>query len=285
MHFSLPKFLRLAAAALAITTITKASPIPKSDPSTQASTAIVPGKWFNRIIIIVLENTDYKQALSVPVLKNMHKELGGVLLTNYHGIWHPSQPNYVGMIHGDIPQLYKDENTQATGKHSNALINQPGSSIVDLLEDRNISWKTYQEGYFPLKSTSSDPTTCNPAKSIGKYRRKHNPFVVMNNVREDARRCERIVRGEEFWRDVEGGSVPQYVFYTPDMDNSGHDTSASFAGKYLRNFLTKLLTSTSASFLSETLIVATYDESDQVADSNLIATWLFGGPAATSGGK
>ena len=68
-----------------------------------------------------------------------------------------------------------------------------------------------------------------------------------------------------------------YAFYSPDMDNDGHDTSLKFASRWLKGFLDPLLED--EAFTKKTLIVVTFDESgDSSAGSeNHIYTVFLGG--------
>ncbi|KAJ7864671.1 hypothetical protein B0H13DRAFT_1500401, partial [Mycena leptocephala] len=55
----------------------------------------------------------------------------GKLLTNYNAITHPSEPNYVAAIGGDF-----------FGMHDDNMYHIPLniSTVVDLLEDKHVSW-------------------------------------------------------------------------------------------------------------------------------------------------
>lgn len=101
--------------------------------STLQNGPTVPGKAFDRIIQIWLENTDYETAASSPVFQNLTKQ--GLLLSGYHGNTHPSEPNYAVAGMGDF-----------FGMHDDAFYAFPKntSSIADLLEAKNISWASYQ---------------------------------------------------------------------------------------------------------------------------------------------
>ena len=57
-------------------------------------------------------------------------------MTNSYAATHPSQPNYIACVGGDYFGMDND--------NFNALP-QNISSIVDLLEDKGISWAEYQE--------------------------------------------------------------------------------------------------------------------------------------------
>jgi hypothetical protein len=61
---------------------------------------VVPGKAFDRFVQIWLENTDYATAASSPVFQQLAQH--GLLLTSYHGVTHPSEPNYIASVGGDF---------------------------------------------------------------------------------------------------------------------------------------------------------------------------------------
>ena len=73
------------------------------------------------------------------------------------------------------------------------------STIVDLLEARNISWATYQENmptdaYPGYNFTNSDGYTY--------YARKHNPLVICDSVGQNSTRATRIRNFNDFAVDV-----------------------------------------------------------------------------------
>ena len=48
---------------------------------------------YDRFITIWLENTDYSSAAAQSAFQQLAAQ--GILLTNYNGVTHPSEPNYV----------------------------------------------------------------------------------------------------------------------------------------------------------------------------------------------
>lgn len=78
-------------------------------------------------------------------------------------------------------------------------------SLVDLLEAKNKTWKTYQEGY--------PSGTCYTGDRKGKYARKHNPFISIKNIQSDPKRCAKIVGAEKLQIDIDSKQVPDYVWY------------------------------------------------------------------------
>src|SRR5438270_13220582 len=86
-------------------------------------------KAFERIFIIILENQLQSAALDNAFMKSLASE--GVRLSNYCGITHPSQPNYIPAAAG-LPFVTDDR-----------PIDIPDTSIVALLEAKNVTWKAY----------------------------------------------------------------------------------------------------------------------------------------------
>lgn len=82
-------------------------------------------------------------------------------MTNYFALTHPSEPNYVSTVGGDYLGMNNDNLNQ---------IAQNVSTIVDLLEDKGISWAEYQED---MPSTGFQGFQQLNAKGANDYVRKH----------------------------------------------------------------------------------------------------------------
>jgi hypothetical protein len=94
----------------------------------------------------------------------------GILLTNEYGVGTPSQPNYIAPASGDNFGLNSDSYIQ---------VNQNVSTIVDLLEDRGVSWSDYNEG---LPYSGFDGFSYNNPVE-GPYERKHNLLQRFDSIR------------------------------------------------------------------------------------------------------
>lgn len=87
------------------------------------------GRAFDRIFVIMVEN---ELESTVPQdLFMLDLEANAVRLSDYHGVTHPSQPNYIAAIAG-IPILV-DDNCKDIDRQN----------LVDLLEAKGVSWKAY----------------------------------------------------------------------------------------------------------------------------------------------
>jgi hypothetical protein len=206
---------------------------------------------FQKVFIVVLENTAYEDALAQPFLRAL--ATNGALLTNFFAETHPSFPNYVALTAGST-----------YGLTSNTQITLDVPHIGDLLERAGRTWKTYAEGY---------PGDCFLGPSSGAYVRRHVPFLSFQNVQTDPARCARIVDASALAGDIENGTLPDYGLYIPDLNNDGHDTGVAFADQWLaRTFGAWLADSR---FMDGRLFVVTFDESS-ASSLNHIYTVLYG---------
>ncbi|KAF9343132.1 hypothetical protein BGX26_006217 [Mortierella sp. AD094] len=205
------------------------------------------GKAFDHDYALAYSDSSFQSLMS-----------NGILLDNYHGLAHPSQPNYIATIGGDNFGI-TDDSTRSLGSSY--------STIVDLLEAKQLTWKTYQENI---------PSVCYTGKSSNSlYYRKHNPFISFDSIAKNAARCKNIVPETQLSTDLKNGALPNYVFYTPNIKNDGHDTTVAYTGKWLAGFLNPLLQN--PKFSNNTLVVVTFDEAEDYADeTNHILALLLG---------
>lgn len=228
---------------------------------TSSPTSHVKGKAFDRLAIIWLENTDYTLAAGDPNLTWLAKK--GITLSNQFAVTHPSEPNYVAAIGGDYFGMNNDNMN---------FFDRNVSTIMDLLDAKDISWGEYQEdmpysgfegmGYVNQKTGKND------------YVRKHNPAVIYNSVTQDSDRLSRTKNLTMFFSDLKDNKLPQWMFITPNMTSDGHDSSVTVAGTWTRNFLEPLLDD--KNFMQNTLVLVTFDENSSYRQQNRIFGILLG---------
>jgi Phosphoesterase family len=200
--------------------------------------------WFERVLIIVLENQDYGKAITDPYLGELARQ--GANFSNFHGLFHPSYSNYLAMVAGkDIPTIFDQQR------------NLNECTIADLLKSKGLTWKNYAQGYPTQIAAATAPEQCSKDDFAGKYARKHVPFMSFLPIQQH--QCDNIVGAGQFDDDLNNHTRPAYAFYTPDLDNDGHDTGLSYAAAWLKGFLEPLRQN--PSFMKGTLIVVTFDES------------------------
>ncbi|KAJ7483479.1 phosphoesterase family-domain-containing protein [Mycena latifolia] len=230
---------------------------------------VVKGKVFDRIIQVWLENTDFETAISTPVFEKLTKQ--GILYTNYKSVTHPSEPNYVAALGGDF-----------FGMHDDNMYHIPSniSTVIDLLEEKRVSWATYQENmpedaYYGFTYTATNYGDSSAAPYTY-YVRKHNPLIVYDSISQDAARVKNIRTFNDFANDVVNGTLPQWVFVTPNMVNDAHDTTIDFAASFLEYWFIPLLTDKRVNN-ERTLILLTFDENETGTIQNTIFSMALGG--------
>src|SRR4029079_3507787 len=130
------------------------------------------------------------------------------------------------------------------------------------------------------------PGKCYTGSRSGAYARKHNPFISYLHIQKNKDLCdEHIVNASSLPGDISAGTLPDYSFYVPDLNNDGHDTDASFADRWYSGAFGTLLKD--AKFSKDFLLVSTFDESS-LSGGQHIYTTLWGDsivPGSVSQGK
>jgi acid phosphatase len=98
--------------------------------------------------------------------------------------------------------------------------------------------------------------------------------VIYDSVANDKNRLAVIKNFTMFQSDLKNNKLPQYMFFTPNMTNDGHDTNVTFAGKWASDFLTPLLTN--KNFMQNTLVLLTFDEDETYTERNSVFALLLG---------
>ncbi|KAH6654882.1 acid phosphatase [Truncatella angustata] len=228
---------------------------------TSSPTSNVKGKAFDRFVVIWLENTDYDMAAGDENLAWLATK--GIKLDGYHAVTHPSEPNYIAAIGGDYFGMQNDNFNQ---------VDANVSTIVDLLEDKGITWGEYQED---MPYTGFEGMAwVNQETGANDYVRKHNPAVIYNNNAKNTERLSLIKNLTQFYVDLENDALPQWMFITPNMTSDGHDTDVTTAGIWSRTFLEPLLDD--EKFMKNTLVLVTFDENETYTIQNKIFGILLG---------
>ena len=220
-------------------------------------------KVFDRVFIIIFENQLVDNVMQNAFMKSLANE--GIFLINSHGVNHPSQPNYIAAIAGSTLGVSNDD-----------PVNLDATNLVDLLEAKGISWKAYMED-LPEK----DKTIARSKNKL--YFRKHNPFISFDNIRNNPTRLQKIVNAKQLAADVKNKALPEFCWYTPNIQNDGHSIpdifepnnpirKVDFLANWLKGFLPPLLAN--PNFSKGTLVVLTFDESLPQNDNHIYTVLL-----------
>jgi hypothetical protein len=203
-------------------------------PLTATAATKAPG-WGGTVFNIVMENHNYDQIIgnaSAPYINSLLQQ--GADAVGYHGPFvHPSKPNYIWMVAGENFGIL-DNDDPSPGA---AIGSQ--SHLADQIEKAGLTWRTYQEGMGAPCGLSSH----------GRYAVKHNPFAYFADISgSDGRvfqpsdRClSHMVDYSRVDADIAAGTVPDYVFVTPDLVNDMHDGTIAAGDSWLSHEIPKIL--------------------------------------------
>jgi phosphatidylinositol-3-phosphatase len=196
---------------------------------------------FSRVVVIVMENKSYDQIVGnpdAPYLNGLISQYG--LATQFYATRHPSLPNYLALVGGSTFKVHNDCSTCTVGKQR---------TIVDQMEKAGVSWKAYM---------SSMPSPCYTGPDTDLYVRRHNPFMYFTNIEREPTRCQRIVPLDELAGDIQGGTLPTFVWITPNLCEDMHDCPVSSGDQFLSGVVPSLLDTLGPSGA----LFITFDESE-----------------------
>jgi phospholipase C len=193
------------------------------------------------VFVIVMENRSYDQAMAGGYTAQLAAQYS--VATNYHGVSHPSLPNYLALTSGTTWGIADD------GWHG-----LPAGGLGAQLTAAGITWRAYMEGMSASCRKSGYP-----------YALKHDPFPYYGSACPD-----QVVPFSQFDQDMTG-TVPNFVWITPDLCHDGHDCSTKVADAWLSQTVPKIL-STSA-WKNGGVLFITWDEGEDSA--NHVATLVI----------
>src|ERR1700682_3328402 len=243
------------------TPATTPSPTPPPTPTptpapTPTPTPALP--TFSHVFVIVMENEESNSLIgntAAPSTKGLPPRSGR--RPHYCPISHPSLPNYLTLTAGSAFGISSDCTTCWVG----------ATSLADQIEASGRSWKAYLEDM---------PSACFIGDAYP-YMQKHNPWIYYNDVRTNAPRCNaHVVPFSQLGADLGTGSVPNYVWITPNMCNDMHDCSIATGDTWLSRQVPAILNSTA--FRNGGVLFITWDEGSTSAGC---CTNAAGGRVAT----
>jgi phosphatidylinositol-3-phosphatase len=202
------------------------------------ASAKLPPSRTSHVVTIVLENEERSAVIgsvAAPYVNALARRYG--TMTGSFAIAHPSLPNYLALTSGSTQGIESD----CTDCRVSAR------NIVDQLEAARISWKAYLEDV---------PSPCFLGAAHGGYAKKHNPFAYYADVTGSRQRCSRLVGFASLQRDLRAGSLPTYVWITPNLCDDGHDCGVAASDRFLAGTVPALLRELGP----HGLLVLTWDE-------------------------
>jgi hypothetical protein len=195
---------------------------------------------YQHIVEIMMENTSYGTIIGsslAPNLNALANQYG--LATNYYGVTHPSEPNYLTAVAGsyfgvqDDNQFYCTPAMSSTDSYcTGTTVNHTVSAlnIADQLTAAGKTWKGYFQNLPPTPTVlvtsghnANGPYTFKyPSNTVALYASKHNPFVNFTGTQGA---LANMVPDTQLATDLAVGSLPNYSLIVPDQCHDMHGTS------------------------------------------------------------
>jgi len=187
---------------------------------------------FRHAVVIVFENKPRRAVLGNRAAPAFNASAqGGAVLAGYRGVTHPSLPNYLALVSGSTHGIRSDC-TSCVVK---------GPSLADTLEAKGLTWTTYAEGL---------PRAGWTGPRLGRYAKKHVPFLYFNSVLAKAGRRGNVVPLKQF----SARRLPDFALVVPDLCHDMHDCSVAVGDAWLKRFAPPLLR------VAGTVVFVVFDE-------------------------
>jgi phosphatidylinositol-3-phosphatase len=186
------------------------------------------------VVVVVMENKDRDEVLGSPAAPYLNQLARGCgAATSYHGVAHPSLPNYIALTAGDTFGITDDKLPAAHPLAKPSIFQQLGTG-----------WRAYEQ---------SMPTACQKTGTT-LYAPRHNPATYFTPIATTCRQ-----------RDVALPSKPVFdaalTFVTPNLVDDMHDGTVAQGDTWLSGFVPKVLASSQYQAGSLALFVV-WDEND-----------------------
>ena len=218
-----PRTWMTAAAALALAagalTVAGSQAYGAAAARTQASRP--GGHSLDHVFVIMLENHEADHVVgdpAAPYITSLASAYGQA--TDYFGVTHTSEPNYIAATSGDTWWVNNDKDWSQGNQYDHA-------NIVDELEAAHVPWAAYMEampsaGYLGAQW---------PATGGALYASKHNPFILYSDIRLNPARASHVQPYTAMAADLNGPNPPRYAWISPDQCNDMHGgVSTAIAG-------------------------------------------------------
>jgi hypothetical protein len=218
-------------------------------PATSApcGTLTGPSHGVDHVIWIWMENKSYGDVIgsaSAPFANGLAAQCG--VATNYHGVTHPSLPNYIAATSGGTQGIVDDA---APSSHP-----LDAASIYSQLGGAGKTWRDYAE---------SAPAPC-PLTSSGTYAVRHDPAAYYTSIRGACAGSDvpmGTTSSGNLIDDLTNGTLPAFSFVTPDLNNDTHDSAVATGDAWLQSWLPKIAASPTYR-AGKTVVFVVWDEDD-----------------------
>jgi hypothetical protein len=206
-----------------------------------SSASVPPGHGiprYNHIVEIMMENTSYPTIISNPLAPNLNALANRYgLATNYFGVTHPSQPNYVANIGGSFFGIQDDNQFYCTPALATTDPNCAGTTVNHTVSNPNVAtqltaagmtWRGYFQNLPPIPSTgvinfgpnANGPYSFKwPSVTDALYASKHNPFLNFTGTQSV---LANMVPDTQLGADLRRGVLANFSLVVPDQCHDMH---------------------------------------------------------------
>ncbi len=239
---------------------------------------------YAHVFMIMMENTNGGAVLSgrshMPFFHRLMAQ--GATLANDHGVYHPSDENYLAVAGGD---------TYAHGAIYWPDINDPNRNLADELEARSQTWKAYEQGMgYRCNDRASTEFTYDKY-----YYPDDAPFINYTDVSGSRARCKaHLVNARQLGPDLaSAATTPDFSwiaaddYYDGEAAGQGNARSRAVQDGWLKRTIIPILTSP-AWRTQKSLLIVTWDEAGITARTaepgNRVAAVLLGSQGSVRAG-
>jgi phosphatidylinositol-3-phosphatase len=273
------KLMRLAVGSLAALAMAAVA-TPVGATATPLVSQILP---YQHIVEIMMENQSFSDIIGNPQAPNLNALANTYgFATNYYGVTHPSEPNYMAAISGSFWGVQDDDQFYCTPAMNGTdpmcsstvvdhTVNAP--TLADQLTAQGMTWRGYFQSLPAINGqvimtgpNANGPYTFKyPSASNALYASKHNPFVNFTGTQND---LANMVPDTQLASDLAGNNLANYSLVVPNQCNDMHGTGGcgttpliTQGDNYVENTVQQIMSSAVWSH-GNNAIVITWDEDD-----------------------
>jgi phosphatidylinositol-3-phosphatase len=195
---------------------------------------------YQHIVEIMMENTSYGTIIGNPLAPNINALASKYgLATDYFGVTHPSEPNYMANIAGSYFGVQDDNQFYCTPELANTDPNCAGTTVDHTVSNQNLAgqltatgktWKGYFQNLPPIPPSGLIMTGPNangpytfkwPSNSHALYASKHNPFLNFTGTQGA---LANMVPDTQLAADLAAGRLADFSLIVPDQCHDMHGT-------------------------------------------------------------
>lgn len=223
----------------------------------------------DHIIIVIEENHEFDQIIgssNAPFINSLAKK--GMLFTDYHGVTHPSQPNYIALYSGSTQGVEGDKCLKKVTPFTTPNL---GAAMISA----GYSFKGYAQT-MPEDSIMACYYKMSDLNKSYLYGRKHCPWVNWIGNKKNNLPASVSLSMTKFPTDY--SKLPTLAFVIPDMDHDMHNIGKrgdAFAIRmgdiWLRNNLSKYA---DWAMKHNSLLIITFDEDNFTLKNHIPAIFI-----------